>query len=129
MCKYPVSSSLLSFIQLTSVTSPRFPIWQWVSSPLRHRRVQPDTDHEPSGARGSGVTDDQGCVPLPASHSISGLLCCTPLCPCHMYAKQRDREVGCPVCQEGSITFMAWMHRNEETQSGGEWTLIFEWRQ
>lgn len=75
------------------------------------------------------MTDDLGCIPLPASHSISGLLSGTLLCPCHMYTKQRDRKVGCPVCQEASITFMAWMHRNEETASGSEWTLIFEWRQ
>lgn len=74
------------------------------------------------------MTDDLGCIPLPASHSESGLLSCTLLCPCHMYAKQRDREVGCLVCQEASITFMAWMHRNEETASGDEWTLILEWR-
>ena len=96
---------------------------------LRHRRVIPDTDHEPYGARGCRVTDDRGCIPLSASHSISGLLSSTLLCLCHMYANQRHREVGCPVCHEASVTFMAWMHRNEDTHSGSEWTLIFEWRQ
>lgn len=75
------------------------------------------------------MTHDLGCIPLPASHSISGLLSATLLCPCHMYTKQRDREVDCPVCQEASITFMAWMHRNEETASNGEWTLIYEWNE
>lgn len=114
-------------ITMNSMTFPRFPIWHEVS--LSQRRVQPDTDHEPQGARGRRVTDDQGCIPLAASHSISGLLSSTLLCPCHMYAKQWDGEVGCPVCKKASITFMAWMHRNEETQCGGEWALVFEWRQ
>ncbi len=103
----PLYFQCIFLIILTSLTSPRFPIWQRVPSPLRHRRVQPDTDHEPWGARGCRVTDDLGCIPLPASHSISGLLSSALLCPCHMYAKQRDREVGCPVCQE-AIALHSW---------------------
>lgn len=66
------------------------------------------------------MTGDLGCVPLPASHSISGLLSSILLCPCHMYTKQRGRDVDCLVCQEASVTFMAWMHRNEEPASGSE---------
>lgn len=31
------------------------------------------------------------------------------------------------MCQKASVTFIGWLHRNEHTQSGTEWTFIFEW--
>lgn len=80
------------FIILTNATSLRFPIWQQALLPFYHRKVQPD--HEPQGAQSCGVTGNLGCIPLPASHSISGLLSSSLLCPCHMYTKQRHRETA-----------------------------------
>ncbi len=83
-------------------------------------------DHQPWGAQGSGVTHNLRCIPLPASHSISGPLSRVLLCPCHMFPKQRGREVSCPVC--GGLTLHSRPGCIYATVSAGEWTLISEWR-
>lgn len=119
---------LISFIQISwSFYNLHLDLWFQRPQLLPpQKRIQPDSAHEPQGARGCRPKDGQGCIPLVASHSISGLLSCTPLCPCHMCSKQWDRDVGCPVCPGVSHYIRVLdVNGNAWAAIGGEWAVMF----
>lgn len=97
---------------------------------LPQKRVQLDPTHEPSGAWACGVTGGQDCIIVPCQSFNKRPIVRYSIVPLSRVLQTKRQKCRLPCAPEGYCysAFMAWMHRNEETQQVGEWAVILEWK-